>query len=223
MCSREKALESLDRITEGIRQNFDQKYAAREQGLKLSREVIRSSANAIRAIHRGEYDEAKKLMGVARQAVEGARGALQDHPDILYVGFVHDAQKEYAEANLTYAMTTGAELPSPDDLGVGYAAYLNGLGEAVGELRRHTLDELRQGKITRSEQLLQMMDDVYSILVTIDYPDAMTGGLRRTTDMVRGVTEKTRGDLTLAIRQRQLELALHDLESKLDRGQGDNA
>lgn len=211
---------SLDQIAESIRSNFDQKSVARERGLSLSRGVIRSSANAIRAIHRGEFEEAQRLIASARDAVSEAVEALEHHPYILYAGFIQDAQKEYAEANITYAIIVGEELPSPDVLGVGYAAYLNGLGEAAGELRRYALDELRRGHLERSEEVLQAMDDIYGVLVTMDYPDAMTGGLRRTTDMVRGVLEKTRGDLTVAVRQRELEVALHDLESKLGRGKG---
>lgn len=211
---------SLDQIAESIRGNFDQKSVARERGLSLSRGVIRSSANAIRAIHRGEFEEAQRLIASARDAVSEAAEALEHHPDILYAGFIQDAQKEYAEANITYAIIVGEELPSPDVLGVGYAAYLNGLGEAAGELRRYALDELRRGHLERSEEVLQAMDDIYGVLVTMDYPDAMTGGLRRTTDMVRGVLEKTRGDLTVAVRQRELEVALHDLERKLGRGKG---
>lgn len=211
---------SLDQIAESIRCNFDQKSVARERGLSLSRGVIRSSANAIRAIHRGEFEEAQRLIASARDAVSEAVDALEHHPDILYAGFIQDAQKEYAEANITYAIIVGEELPSPEDLGVGYAAYLNGLGEAAGELRRYALDELRRGHLARSEEVLQAMDDIYGVLVTMDYPDAMTGGLRRTTDMVRGVLEKTRGDLTVAVRQRELEVALHDLENKLGRGKG---
>lgn len=211
------ALGSLDEIMDEIRQNFDQKNAAREKGLSLSRETIRASANAIRAVHRGERREAEQLLNQAGIAVMEAGSTLEGHPDILYAGFVQDAQKEYAEANITYALITGQEVPSPDSLGVGYAAYLNGLGEAVGELRRYVLDRMRGGELERCEQVLQTMDDIYSVLVTMDYPDAMTGGLRRTTDMVRGVLERTRGDLTVAIRQHELELALHNLEGKLGR------
>ena len=210
-------MSSLDQIAETIRANFDEKNVAREMGLSLSRGVIRSSANAIRAIHRGEFDEARRLLAAAKADVEEAVAVLAPHPDILYAGFVQDAQKEYAEANITYAIIAGQDLPSADDLKVGYAAYLNGLGEAAGELRRHALDEMRHGQLARCEQVLQAMDDIYGVLVTMDYPDAMTGGLRRTTDMVRGVLEKTRGDLTVAIRQHHLEEALHDLEGKIGR------
>ena len=154
-------------------------------------------------------------MEQAGEKVGTARAALSDHPDILYAGFVHDAQKEFAEASVTIALVQGEELPSPEALGVEYAAYLNGLGEAVGELRRYLLDSLRGGDMARCERLLGVMDDLYSLMVTIDYPDALTGGLRRTTDVTRGILEKTRGDLTLAARQADLERQIAAFQAAL--------
>ena len=139
--------------------------------------------------------------------------SLNDHPGLLHSGFVHDAQKEFAEGSITFALIVGKELPKPEAIGVDYAAYLNGLGEAVGELRRYLLDSMRKGDLSRGEEILSAMDDIYSVLVTMDFPDAITGGLRRTTDMVRGVLERTRSDLTLAIRQK-------DLEEKLKKSEG---
>ena len=134
---------------------------------------------------------------------------------MYYAGFVQDAQKEYAEASITCALIAGRELPQPGALEVGYAPYLNGMGEAIGELRRRLLDLLRHGEVLRCESILQQMDDMYGVLVTMDYPDGMTGGLRRTTDVARSIIEKTRGDLTVAIRQQQLESTLREFESKL--------
>jgi translin len=133
---------------------------------------------------------------------------LSAHEDVYHAGFVHDAQKEYVEGRVTLALVAGRPLPDPDDLGVSYAAYLNGLGEAVGELRRYLLDAIRRGEEQRCEELLSDMDDIYSLLVTLDFPDALTGGLRRTTDSVRGILERTRGDLTMSMRQRELEKKL---------------
>ena len=213
----------LDAVIDTIRAHLADKNQARETALRLSREVIRYSANAIRATHRGEFGRADELIEAARRALIEALTALTDHADIRYAGFLQDAEKEFAEASITRGLIGDrAELPDPDELGVGYAAYLNGLGEAVGELRRHLLDGLRRGRAgEREEALLQVMDDIYSSLVTIDFPDAMTGGLRRTTDVVRGILEKTRGDLTLSLRQQALESTLHEFESRMDsRGTG---
>lgn len=211
-------MSELEAIAERVRAHLEAKNQARERALALAREATRAAANAIRAIHRGEFAPAERLIGAAAQALTQAEALLSQHPDILYAGFIHDAQKEYAEASITYAVIREQPLPSPEELKVSYAAYLNGLGEAAGEVRRGILDLLRQGEVGRCERLLQAMDDIYAVLVTLDYPDAMTGGLRRTTDMVRGVVERTRGDLTVAWRQRDLEQQLRDLGDKLGQG-----
>jgi translin len=208
-------MDNLEAVGERIRANFEAKYSARESALRLSREVIHASALAIRAIHRSEFDEAEKRIAMARAALDQAKVALADHADIYHAGFVHDAAKEYAEASLTLAVVRGQALPEPEALGVSYAAYLNALGETAGELRRHLLDHLRHGEVEFCEGMLDAMDDIYSLLVTIDYPDAMTGGLRRTTDVTRGILEKTRGDFTTAARQRDLELTLREFERRI--------
>jgi translin len=147
-------------------------------------------------------------MEESRQAVQGGMEACRDHPDVAFAGYLQDAQKEYSEARLTEAALTGEDLPGPDELGVQLAPYLNGLAETVGEIRRHILDLLRAGEVEESERLLGAMDDIYSLLVTIDYPDAITGNLRRSTDVARSIAEKTRGDLSLALVQRDLRDAL---------------
>ena len=160
-------------------------------------------------------DQLEPIMEGVRAVFADKNAALKGHPDIFHAGFVHDSQKEFAEASLTLALVAGRPLPTPESLGVQHPAYLNGLGEAVGELRRHLLDSLRSGDVDHCEECLTAMDEIYSVLVTVDYPDAMTGGLRRTTDNVRGILERTRGDLTLAVRQRDLERKLGEFEGKL--------
>lgn len=202
---------------EAVRADFASKNAAREVALLACREALRNSANAIRAVHRSDYAVAEELIQKASARLAEAREALREHPDIFYAGFVHDAQKEFAEACITLAVIAGRPLPTPQSLGVQHPAYLNGLGEAVGELRRHLLDSLRSGDVDRCESCLSTMDDIYGVLVTLDYPDAMTGGLRRTTDAVRAILEKTRGDLTLAVRQRDLERRLEEFEKRVGR------
>lgn len=194
----------LDSIIPRILENFAEKNAARERALAASRTLIRISANSIRAVHRGEFAKAREMLEEARRVRDDAVAALQGHGDIYYAGFLHDAQKEYAEARTTLALLSGGSIPSPEDLGVEYPAYLNGIAEAVGEMRRMVMDRLRAGQYEGCEEVLQAMDDIYSVLVTIDFPDAMTGGLRRTTDQTRGILEKTRGDLTMAMVQRRV-------------------
>lgn len=203
-------------IVDGIRDRLVAKSRAREAALALSRETIRTSANAIRALHRHDFETAERLADEAGRSAARAASALVDHPDVLYAGFVSDAQKEYAEARLTLAIVRGERLPSAADLVVDTAAYLNGLAEAIGELRRHLLDYLRSGAVNRCEALLEAMDEIYTQLVTIDFPDAMTGGLRRSTDNARGIIERTRGDLTVALRHAELEARLSELTRRLD-------
>ena len=212
MNKKHKPTENLEAIAEKSRLYLSAKDAARENVLRLCREVIRYSANAIRAVHRQEEAKAEQLLSSATASLqELLHGVPQEHSDLLNTGFVHDAQKEFAEASTTLAIITGRPLPDPETLGIGYPAYLNGLGEAVGELRRYLLDSLRQNDLSRCEELLATMDDIYAVLVTMDFPDAITYGLRRTTDLVRGILEKTRGDLTLILRQKQLEDKLQQM------------
>jgi translin len=210
-----KNMNNLDSIAEEVRKALSAKDAAREKALPLCRETIRHSSHAIRAVHRQEFDQAAELLKSARRVLTEAEQAVATHSELSNTGFIRDAQKELAEGNITLALVTGKRLPSPAELGVDAAAYLNGLGEAVGELRRYLLDSMRQGDLSRGEELLSAMDDIYNVLVTIDFPDAITGGLRRTTDMVRGVLERTRSDLTLAMVQKDLETRLDKLEKDI--------
>ena len=199
----------LEPLARRFRDAFDVKMAARERALSASRRAIRASANAIRALHRLDRERARTLMEEARAAIEDGLAAVVDHPDVAQAGYLQDAQKEYVEARFTEAIIDGAtEPPPPDDLGVAPAPYLNGMSEAVGEARRHILDLLRRGDVEAGERMLAAMEDIYAVLATMDYPDAITGNLRRSTDVARSIMEKTRGDLSLAQVQRDLRDAL---------------
>jgi translin len=192
---------------------LESKHKAREITLAACRKTIQACAASIRAVHREQYDTAEDLSAQAAAHLAEAMAAVEQHPDIRHAGFVHDASKEYAEARMTLAFVRGDPLPTADELvGVEVQAYLNGMAEAASELRRYILDLLRRGRPERGEELLGYMDDVYSLLITIDFPDAMTGGLRRTTDALRGVLERTRGDLTMTLLQSRL---LEGIESRV--------
>lgn len=198
----------VSRITERILARLDLLNSARERALAETRQITRLSANAVRAVHRGEFGQAEALLEEARRIKDALTAHLVDYPSIYWSGYVQDAHKEFAEARLTLALVAGQPLPGPETLQVEDAVYLNALGEACGELRRHILDVIRAGDLARAEAVLQVMDEIYGVLVQVDYPDAVTNGLRRTTDMVRGVLERTRGDLTLAVEQQKLSDAL---------------
>ncbi len=183
--------------------------AGRERALAAARRSIRASANAIRAIHRGELDQAHRLMEESRSAIQAGREAVREpHPDVYFAGFLQDAQKEYAEANLTEAIVAGTDLPGPEDLEVELPPYLNGMAESIGEGRRAILDLLRRGEAGESERILIAMEEMYYLLVSMDYPDAITGNLRRSTDVARSIMERTRGDLSVALVQRKVQEAL---------------
>ena len=201
-------------VAEGARSGFLSTHGAREQALRLARDMISNSANSIRATHRGDFDRARSLLDKVSALASEIEDALEAHPNLYYAGYVEDAQKEYTEASATLALVRGTRLPGPEDLGVGPAPYLNGLAETVGELRRFILDSLRRDDFNRCEELLDIMDEIYTALVTMDFPDAVTRGLRRSTDMVRGILERTRGDLTIALRQRRLEQKLGLMEGE---------
>ena len=194
---------------------------ARERALAETRRSIRLSANAIRAVHRGEFDTADALLQEAGGLQSALARDLAGYPNIYWSGYVQDSQKEYAEARITCGIISGRGVPGPDELGVEDAVYLNGLGEAAGELRRFALDSIRRGDLSRAEQALAVMDEIYGLLGSVDFPDAVTGGLRRTTDMVRGVLERTRGDLTLWLQQRALTEALGRAEAVLQKSDKD--
>lgn len=202
-------------IIDEINQAFEAKNEVRDRTLRRSRELIRYCANSIRATHRGDDVEAQALLQTAREAASQMIADAQEYPDLYFAGYTQDALKELAEAHITRAIIQEKTLPTPETLQVENAAYLNGLAEAAGELRRFALDALRRGDVAQAETILGHMSNIYSVLVTVDFPDAITGGLRRTTDMVRGVLERTRGDVTTAVRQEAMKAALHDFAQRI--------
>lgn len=198
----------LARTVSAITADLSSAHAAREIGLPACRRAIRASGSAIRAIHRLDPDAARELVAEAETAIREAQVALSGHPAVAHAGFLTDAEKEFVEASLLSYLIAGEDLPGPADLGVDPTSWMKGLAEAASELRRHTLDRLRDGDLARGEELLGLMDDVFSALVVVDFPDALTGGLRRTLDALRAVLERTRGDVTTTVLQTRLQRAL---------------
>lgn len=203
---------TLGHITSGIIDRLTMTSKIRDRALSDCRQVVRWSANSVRASHRGDFEEAARELGEARVLAETLIGYTYDLPSIYWAGYVQDAMKEFAEAAITNAIIQDRVIPTPDDLHVEDPAYLNALAEAASELRRDTLDLLRGDDLERATALLGIMDDVYAMLVSIDFPDAITGGLRRSTDSLRAVLERTRGDLTVTINQRRLERAVQSMQ-----------
>ncbi len=216
-------MKTLDSVVEVIREEWTQQDHVRDLTLQRSRLLIRHCANSIRATHRHDYEQARALLQEAAEAAEVMQSEAAPFGDIASAGYLLDALKEYAEAALVLAFVTEEELPDPASLGMPNAPYLNGLGEAAGELRRFALDAMRRNDLEQAERMLGIMDEIYSHLVTMDFPDTLTRGLRRTTDMVRGVTERTRGDLTTAVGANKLQDALRSFERRLERRMSDDA
>lgn len=208
-------MDRFSTISEFVHQVFDVRNRARDKALTNARQVIRQSSQAIRAIHRMEVETANLHLAEAQALVNQLKSELAEHPDLFYTGYTQDALKEYVEAKITCALIQNQEIPLPSEIDVEAAVYLNGLAEVVGELRRRCMDILRQGYSDDAERLLGLMDEIYSLLITVDYPDALTNGLRRQTDLARGIVERTRGDITISIRENRLTEAMQQLSQQL--------
>ncbi|MDX1934053.1 MAG: hypothetical protein SFU56_15740 [Capsulimonadales bacterium] len=201
-------MNNLQDVIGASRALLETKYQAREIALAHGRALTRTCANAIRAMHRGEFSEARTTLDGARSEAAQVAQALAAHPDLYFAGYVQDAHKELAEAECLLALMQDRDLPTPEELSIETAAYLNGLAEAASEGRRYALDCLRRGELARAQETLVKMDDILSVLTTLDYPDAVTSGLRRTCDALRAVVERTRGDVTLTVLQTRVLNAL---------------
>jgi len=209
-------MDRLADIAENIHQAFEARTSARDHALSQARTLTRHCANAIRAVHRNEFKAAEDQLEIASSIALSLQTELEKYPDLYYAGYTQDALKEFAEASIVYALVNEKDLPSPQELGLENPSYLNGLAETVGEFRRRCLDILRLGYSQEAERLLQHMDDIYAVLITMDYPNAITGGIRRQTDIARSIIERTRGDLTLSLRQEHLEKSMAKLEQRLE-------
>ena len=216
-----RTLQILKEATERARELMEKKNSAREKALALTRELTRHCALSIRACHRGEWENAAGLLAQAGELVRSLKSIVEPYPDLYYSGYTQDSIKEFVEATLTYAIIRKETIPTPEEMGVEYETYLRGMGEAMGELRRYVLDLIRRDELERGEELLTVMDEVYALLMTIDYPDAITGGLRRISDIVRGVLERTRSDLTAAFENRRLRESMQRFRNALGEEAGD--
>lgn len=212
-------MDKLDLIAEEVRKEFDEHTAVRDQALKDARVLNRHCAHAIRAVHRDDHAKVEEDLNAAKQLLGSLRSIKDTFPSVYFAGYTQDALKEYAEANIVAAIVSGDPLPSPSDLQLEMHTYMKGLAETIGEFRRRILDILRHGHSEEVENLLKHMDDFYAVLVTIDYPDAVTGGLRRLTDIARSIIERTRGDVTLSFRQERLEKVLGEVEDRISKNE----
>lgn len=205
---------TFDNLAEGMLASFESKDRAREEAYRLSREVIRVCSSSIRSVHRGDLEVAERLMNEAASGLEKIREVLSDYQDVRYAGFVDGAEQEYAEARFVHSITTRHEILAPDEIGVELVNYLVGLGDTTGELRRHILDLIRNGRAEEGEYFLEVIEEIYYLLMLFDYPDAITRGLRRKSDLARSMLEKTRGDLTYALELAKVKASLQGFSGK---------
>lgn len=205
----------LQEIFDVISEKFDKMSNARDKAIPEHREIIKMSSLVIRAVHRDEFAEAAELLAKTREKLTKLSLSLREFPEVYHGGFLHDCQKEFAEASITLSLVEKGVLPKPNEIGVDFPAYLNGAGEAIGELRRNIVDKLRKNKTEIAEKFLEWMDEIYYVLISMDYPDAITMSLRRTADVARSLIEKTRGEIAVHVRQNSLEQKMQKLEEKL--------
>lgn len=203
-------MSTFDELSKSMLLSFDSKDRAREDAYRLSRETIRSCSSSIRSVHRGDLVGAERYMGEAASSLKKIREALQDHQDVRYAGFVDGAEQEYAEARSVYSIVSRHRILAPEEIGVELVNYLGGLGDTTGELRRHILDLIRSGRAEEGEYFLGVMEEIYYLLMRFDYPDAITRGLRRKSDLARSMLERTRGDLTNALELAKMETLLKE-------------
>ena len=208
-------MENLENIAQEISLRLDEHTKVRDNALSTSRSLTRHCAHTIRAVHRQDWQAADKELNAAQTLVDQIHSELTDFPDLYFAGYTQDAIKEFAEASIFYSLMKTDTLPSHTDLRIEPNTYLKGFAEVIGELRRRVLDELLHGYSDDVDKMLNYMDDIYSILVSMDYPDAVTHGLRRLTDVSRSIIERTRGDVTMSYRQEQLEKRLKEVEEAL--------
>lgn len=205
-----------DQQVVGLKNQAKEMHDAREQGLSACRLLIQTSARCIRHIHRHQFPEAETLLNEAKAIARKAQDVLRPFPALYYAGYLHDAEKEMVEASAVLAIVKETAYPGPEELGVGIMSYLNGMGEAASECRRFALDEVRKGRLEVAERILLHMEEIYDDLITFDYADSMTGGLRRTCDALRPVIERTRSDLTATASQRELIAQLKSVREAID-------
>lgn len=210
------SLDRLDSIADHIRADWTARNAVRDATLSRSRELIRLCATIIRASHRNDFGQASRLLTDADEVGAEMRRETAPYPELYFAGYTQDALKELAEAHITVALAQERPLPQPDEIGIEAPAYLNGLAEAASEMRRRSLDLIRHGDNAEAERRLADMDEIYAVLMTFDFPNAITGGLRRRVDALRGVLERTRGDLTMSMRQDALRQALREFEERIE-------
>ena len=207
-------MEELNKIIEEIIKRFEKKDKIRERSLKLTRQAVRLSGEAIKAIHRGQSDVAESKLSDVRKILQETMEIVSDHLTPFHTRILETAQQEYVEASLLDAIVNNKKIHSPEELGVSDLSFLLGLGDVVGELRRYILDSIRSGSISEAERIFEVMDSIYYSLMSIDFPKGLIPNLRRKVDTARILLEKTHGELTGVLHREKLRSEIKKFEKR---------
>ncbi len=203
---------NLEEIGKEIEEVLDEKDSVREIAIKSSREIIRIASRVITKLHRRE-NEIEEIRRIKEEVWHLRSLLLNEYPDLFYSGFVQNALQEYVEALLLEAIINKKDIPSPKELYVNPSAYLMGCGDVVGELRREVLESLRVGNFNQAESYLQLMEEFYEMLMRFNYPSGLVP-IKQKQDVARALVEKTRGEITIAAMNRNLELKIEKFEKE---------
>jgi len=208
-------MKNLNKIVDKIEKSIDDKDKIREQALKNSREIIINCRKAIQSIHQKQIKKAKENINTASETLQKLNQITKNYPELYHAGFVENAAQELVEAHCFLNIKQGKDLPDPDDINTTYSSYLMGLCDLVGELRRTALDSIRQGKPKKADKCLDMMEEIYDVIIRFDYPSGLIP-IKKKQDMVRGMIEKTRGELAVASCERRIEYRTDEFRGMLD-------
>jgi len=208
---------SLKAVLKEIEKELQEKEKVRENAQKDMRKATSLSKQAILLIHQNRLKEARKLAERAKQITSKLNDLSATHPSIIYGGMFSAALQEYAEANVFLTLVSESRFVTPSEINVPSVDYVLGLADAIGELRRRALDALREGNVSKGEECLQLMDEIYIELMAMDESYMLVVGLRRKCDVARKIIEITRGDVTQEMRRSQLENYLKRFEKQAKR------
>ncbi len=207
----------LKAVLKEIEKELQEKEKVRENAQKDVRKATSLSKQAILLIHQNRLKEARKLAERAKQIISKLNDLSATHPSIIYGGMFSAALQEYAEANIFLTLVNESRFVTPSEINVPSVDYVLGLADVIGELRRRALDALREGNVSKGEECLQLMDEIYIELMAMDESYMLVVGLRRKCDVARKIIEVTRGDVTQEMRRSQLENYLKRFEKQAKR------
>ncbi len=208
-------MKNLDGIIEKIENHIGEKEKVREDALKASRDIIIFCRKGIQQLHRNQMEEAESYMKQASSRLAQLYEITMGHADVFHTGFVENAAQEYVEIQCLYNIMKGVDLPDPDAIQTTYSAYLLGLCDVVGELRRGALDFMLEGNTQKANEYLGYMDRIYDAIMSFDYPSALVP-IKKKQDMVRSLIEKTRGELVVSSCEQRIHDRTHEFHGLLD-------